>query len=167
MVLVDRTTQEMDKGEIPFCIFLDLWKAFDTLNHFILLDKLNYYGIKNCSLQLIKSYLVNRSQYVEHTGIKSDYSPISTGVPQGSTLGPLLFIIYVNDIPLCSKIFKFIIYADDTTLLSNLGNFRKENKDEMLNAELPKINKWFQLNKLSLNTTKSKFMVFKKNTQKN
>ena len=145
---------------------MDLSKAFDTLNHSILLDKLNYYGIKKCSLQLIKSYLANRSQYVEHNGIKSDYSPISTGVPQGSILGPLLFIIYLSDIPLCSKIFKFIIYADDTTLFSNLSEFKKENRDEMLNAELSKINMWFQLNKLSLNTTKSKFMVFRKPQKK-
>ena len=128
MELVDRATQKMDRGEIPFGIFLDLSKAFDTLNHSILLDKFNYYGIKKCSLQLIKNYLANRSQYVEHNGIKSDYSPISTGVPQGSILGPLLFIIYLNDIPLCSKIFKFIICADDTTLFSNLGEFKKENK---------------------------------------
>ena len=71
----------------------------------------------------------------------------------GSILGPLLFIFYLNDIPLCSIIFKFIIYADDTTLLSNLGEFKKENRDKMLNAELSKINMWFQLNKLSLNTT--------------
>ena len=156
----------MDRGEIPFGIFLGLSKAFDTLNHSILLDKLNYYGIKKCSLQLIKSYLANRSQYVEHNGIKSDYSPISTGVPQGSILGPILFIIYLNDIPLCSKIFKFIIYADDTTLFSNLGEFKKENRDEMLNAELSKINMWFQLNKLSLKTTKSKFMVFRKPQKK-
>ena len=132
------------------------------MNHSILLDKLNCYGIKNCSLQLIKSYLANRLQYVEHNSIKSDYSPISTGVPQGSILGPLRFIIYLNDIPLCSKIFKFIIYADDTTLLSNLGDFKKENRDEILNAELSKINMWFKLNKLSLKTTKSKFMVFRK-----
>ena len=129
MELVDRATQEMDRGEIPFDIFLDLSKAFDTLNHSILLDKLNYYGIKNCSLQLIKSYLANRSQYVEHNGIKSDYSPISTGVPQGSILGPLLFIIYLNDIPLCSKIFKFIIYA--TTLLCYLTLAILKKKIEM------------------------------------
>ena len=72
--LVDRATQEMDRGEIPFGIFLDLSKAFDTLNHFILLDKLKYYEIKKNSLKLIKSYLANRSQKVEHNGIKSDYS---------------------------------------------------------------------------------------------
>ena len=105
MELVDRATQEMDRGETPFGIFWDLSKAFDTLNHSIILDKFNYYGIKNCLLQLIKSYLANLLQYVEHNGIKSDYIPISTGVPQGSILGPLLFIIYLNDISLCSKIF--------------------------------------------------------------
>ena len=92
MKLIDRATQDMNRGETPFGIFFDLSKAFDTLNHTILLDKLNHYGIKHCPLKLLESYLSNTLQYVEHDNIKSDYIPINTGVPHGSILGPLLFI---------------------------------------------------------------------------
>ena len=162
MELTDRTIQEMDRGEIPLGIFLDLSKAFDTLNHNILLDKLNFYGIKNGSLQLLKSYLSNRSQYVEYNKIQSKSIPITTGVPQGSILGPLLFIIYLNDISLSTKLFKIIVYADDTTLMANLSDFNEGNRDQIINDELSKINNWLKLNKLSLNATKSKFMIFKK-----
>ena len=147
----------MDRGEIPFGIFLDLSKAFDTLNHTILLNKLNHYGIKHCPLKLLESYLSNRLQYVEHDNIKSDYIPITTGAPQGSILGPLLFIIYLNDI-FFSK-YKFILYADDTTLFANFRNFNKNNK---LNKELAEISTWLKVNKLSLNSAKSKFMIFRK-----
>ena len=98
MELIDRTTQDVDRGETPFGILLDLSKAFVTLNHTILLNKLNHYGNEHCPLKLLESYLSNRLQYVEHDNIKSDYIPITTGVPQGSILGPLLFIIYLNDI---------------------------------------------------------------------
>ena len=98
MELIDRTTQDMDRGETIFGIFSDLSKAFDTLNHTILLNKLNHYGIKHCPLKLLKSYLSNRLQYVEDDNIKSEYIPITTGVPQGSILRPLLFIIYLKDI---------------------------------------------------------------------
>ena len=97
MELIDRTTQDMDRGETPFGIFYDLSKAFDTLNHTILLNILNHYGNKHCPLKLLESYLSNSLQYVEHDNIKSEYIPITTGAPQGSILGPL-FIIYLNDI---------------------------------------------------------------------
>ena len=92
--LIDRITQDLDKGKIPISIFLDLSKAFDTLDHVISLQKLNYYGIKSVELKLFQDYLQNRNQYVSYDKTNSDMYRISTGVPQGSILGPLLFIIY-------------------------------------------------------------------------
>ena len=114
----DKISQEMDAKKIPFSIFLDLSKAFDTLDHNVLLSKLNYYGIKDTALDWFKSYLTNRTQYVDCNGISSSIREIETGVPQGSILGPLLFIIYMNDIHTVSDNLNFILYADDTTLSS-------------------------------------------------
>ena len=120
--LIDRVIQYLDKGETPISVFLDLSKAFDTLDHSILLSKLEYYGIRDNALELFKSYLSNRKQYVVLDTIQSDSVNIVTGVPQGSILGPLLFTIYINDIITCSDKFKFIMYADDTTLLTRFNN---------------------------------------------
>ena len=158
MELIDRTTQDMDRGETPFGIFLDLSKAFDTLNRTILLNKLNHYSIKHCPLKLLESYLSNRLKYVEHDNITSEYIPITT-VPQGSILDPLLFIIYLNNISSSSKLFKLIVYADDITLFANFSNLNKNTK---LNKELAEISTWLKVNKLSLNSAKSKFMIFRK-----
>ena len=118
--LVDRTIYTLDKDETPINIFLDLSKASDTLNHTILLNKLHHYGIRDGSLNLFKSYLQNRKQYVVINNAKSETLDITTGVPQGSILGPLLFIIYINDLPNASKIFHSIMYADDTNLSASL-----------------------------------------------
>ncbi len=162
--MIDRVVQQMDNDEIPINIFLDLSKAFDTLDHKILLHKLKHYGIKDKSLKLFQSYLFDRKQFVEYDGTKSDTLSITTGVPQGSVLGPLLFIIYVNDIAFASNIFKMVVYADDTTLSSTLTtcNITKANRydNRCINHELEKINMWFKLNKLSLNASKSKYMIF-------
>ena len=157
--LIDRITQDLDKGKIQISIFLDLSKAFDTLDHVILLQKLNYYGIKSVKLKLFQDNLQNRTQYVSYDKTNSDMYHISTGVPQGFISGPLLFIIYINDLCNASKLFKMIIYADDTTLYSTLdvfGNYISKN----LNLELTKVADWLKLNKLSINIKKSKFMVF-------
>ena len=161
--IVDKIISEMDNGEVPINIFLDLSKAFDTLDHEILLHKLNYYGVKGIPYNLIKNYLTDRKQFVDIDGIKSDSLPISTGVPQGSVLGPLLFIIYINDLSLVSTIFKPIIYADDTTLFSTLKSFYSNtdtNIDLHINKELDKVDTWLKANKLSLNVKKTKLMIF-------
>ena len=157
--LIDRITQDLDKGKIPISIFLDLSKAFDTLDHAILLQKLNHYGIRSVELKLLTNYLRGRTQYVAYDKATSDIYPITTGVPQGSILGPLLFIIYINDICNASKLFKMIIYADDTTLYSTLDVFGTFTTKE-INLEITKITDWLKLTKLSINIKKSKFMVF-------
>ena len=161
--LTDRIISAMDNNDVPIGIFLDLSKAFDTIDHAILLSKLEHYGVDGIPLQLVKNYLTNRKQYVKLNEVDSNLLPINTGVPQGSILGPLLFIIYINDFTRASSIFVFICYADDTTLfstLNNLVNAQNINPDIIINKELAKINEWLEINKLSLNVTKTKFMVF-------
>ena len=160
--LVDRIITHMDNKEVPINIFLDLSKAFDTIDHTILLAKLRYYGIHDTALLLLKCYLNNRKQYVEFEDTKSDVLPITVGVPQGSILGPLLFIIYINDFSQASSIFNFIMYADDTTLFSNLKSFgnKIQTKEYLINAELSNVIEWLNINKLSLNKSKSKYMIF-------
>ena len=141
--LTDRILSNMDRNEIPFSIFLDLSKAFDTLYHTILLKQLKHYGIDGKALHLCESYLTNISQYVEINGVKSGQLLITTGVPQGSILGPLLFIIYINDFSLASQAFTCISYADDTTLfstVSNLTNTPNIDPNCLINEELFKIN---------------------------
>ena len=145
-------TTYMNNGDIPITIFLDLSKAFDTLNHSILLDKLKHYCIKDCALNLLNSYLSDRQQFVQINNIKSSLLPVKTGVPQGSILGPLLFIIYLNDFTNASDIFKIISYADDSTLLAKLSDFNnrdnKENIIVLLNRELEKFCVWLKVNRL-------------------
>ena len=162
--LIDRITNKMDTNEIPLNIFIDLSKAFDTIDHSILLNKLKYYGLKGSTLNLFQSYLSNRKQYIEIEDTTSTILPIQVGVPQGSILGPILFIIYVNDLPQCSNTFDFIMYADDTTLSSTIYSFSDINSnasaDSLINAEIGKVIEWLKINKLSLNKNKSKYMTF-------
>ena len=160
--LTDRIITALDNHNTPLNIFLDLSKAFDTLDHTILLDKLLYYGIRSTAYNLLRSYLANREQFVELNDTASKTLPIVTGVPQGSILGPLLFLIYINDFPLSSNFFKFIMYnADDTTLYSQFDNARIANHDIELeiNNELTNINDWLKINKLALNIKKYKYMI--------
>ena len=120
--MTDRIISAMDNNDVPIGIFLDLSKAFDTIDHAILVSKLEHYGVDGIPLQLVKKYLTNRKQYVQLNEVNSNLLPINTGVPQGSILGPLLFIIYINDFTRASSIFDFICYADDTTLFITLNN---------------------------------------------
>ena len=115
--LIDRIINKMDLNEIPIDIFVYLSKAFDTIDHTILLHKLKYYGLEQSTLRLFERYLKNRKQYTEIEESKSEILPLTIGVPQGSILGPLLFITHINDFSESTKKFDFSIYADDTTLI--------------------------------------------------
>ena len=114
--LIEQITVALDQGEYALSIFLDLSKAFDTVNHSILLTKLIYYGIEDMENQWFDSYLHKRKQRVLVNGIFSDLLMINSGVPQGSVLGPFLFLIYINDIEQATKEFSLRLFTDDTSL---------------------------------------------------
>ena len=149
----------MARKQSSYCIFLDFAKAFDTVNHRILVDKLKYYGVHGKTLELFDSYLSDRTQVVEVNGHISDKGLIKHGVPQGSILGPLLFLLYINDISQSSDILKFFLFADDTTVYYS-ADPKEENTEEVLNNELEKVSCWLAANKLSLNVKKSNFLHF-------
>ena len=159
--IVDKIKFAMDNNEMTCGIFLDLSKAFDTVNHEILLNKLDHYGIRGPTLKLLKSYLSNRKQFVKIGKFKSELRQISCGVPQGSVLGPLLFILYINDLHKACSLGNTRIFADDTNIF-----FKCKNTDEITskgNEIMLHLNKWFIANKLTLNSEKSNFVIFRSN----
>ena len=156
--LLNNIIQCFENKEFGFCILLDFAKAFDTVNHEILLDKLDYYGIRGTAHKWFKSYLTDRMQCTEIGNTQSKLDYVKHGVPQGSVLGPLLFLLYINDIVLSSNICKFTLFADDTSLFYSHDS--KTEGAKILNAELSKIAEWLAANKLSLNVSKSKLLVF-------
>ena len=158
--LADYISKQMESGKIPCSLYIDLSKAFDTLCYDILLHKLRYYGFSGTELKLLRCYLRNREQYVKYNNYQSELIDISTGVPQGSILGPLLFNICINDLITVSDKLNFIMYADDTTIYFNLEDFDPTCIEADITNELEKVNIWLKLNKLSLNTQKTKLMVF-------
>ena len=121
---------------------------------------MRYYGFSGTELKLLRCYLGNREQYVKYNNYQSELIDISTGVPQGSILGPLLFSICINDLMTVSDKLNFIMYADDTTIYFNLEDFDPTCIEADITNELEKVNIWLKLNKLSLNTQKTKLMVF-------
>ena len=155
---VDNTVSAFDNKLLTLSVFLDLSKAFDTIDHNILLKKLDWYGIRGKALDWFRSYLTDRKQYVKYNNTKSSIKTLPCGVPQGSVLGPLLFIIYTNDLPNCLKVTKTILFADDTTIF--LSSQNKQFLYESVNKDLHSLNEWFQTNKLSLNVSKTNYVLF-------
>jgi hypothetical protein len=140
-------------------VFCDLSKAFDCVDYQTLICKLQHYGVKNIALKLLFSYLNSRTQIVDINGIKSSGSRVTMGVPQGSILGPFLFLIYINDLPFfAEKYCDIVLFADDTSLIFKYDR-NKTNFDDVNNA-LSKIVSWFTINNLQLNATKTKCIKF-------
>ena len=148
----------IDSGKYGCGIFIDLRKAFDTVNHEILLTKLEHYGIRGNLLNWFMSYLTNCKQYVSINGESSVPLDINCGVPQGSVLGPLLFLLYINDLPNTSNVLNFYLFTDDTNIYYESNSLQEFEKT--INKELNKLFLWLNINRLSLNIDKTNFLIF-------
>ena len=157
--LLDATNEwylNMDEGLMNLVVFLDLAKAFDTVSHNILLQKLKYYGVDGLTLSWFESYLSNRQQQCVVGNCTSKPRKLTCGVPQGSILGPLLFLIYINDLPACLQCTTPRMYADDTTL--SAASKSTIDLQQKVNCDLNNVKTWLLSNKLSLNVLKTEYM---------
>ena len=147
----------IDKGDYNITVFLDLTKVFDTVDHSLLLLKLEYYGVLITELRWFKPYLSGRQQCCSINNINSPLTTVKSGIPQGSSLDPLLFPIYLNDLPCALEKSEPDIYADDTGIFISGNNIKM--LEENINSDLQHVCCWLQVNKLSLNTVKCKYMI--------
>ena len=157
--ITENIRSSLDKGYFACGIFVDLQKAFDTVDHNILLRKLEHYGIRGVCNSWFKSYLSNRSQFVSVPGFDSSPLPIIHGVPQGSVLGPLLFLIYINDLHSAIKSCLVHHFADDTNLL--LFDKSLKSLQKKVNVDLKLLCHWLNANKISLNSKKTEYLLFR------
>lgn len=158
MDMYSKLINAIEKKQFSCGVFLDFAKAFDTVNHKILIKKIEHYGIRGITNEWFKSYLLNRYQKVKIGNTLSDECHIECGVPQGSVLGPILFLLYINDIQNSSNILKFHLFADDTSTI--YSNNELKNIQEVYNKELIKVSEWLTANKLTLNILKSNVVIF-------
>ena len=157
--LTEAIRKSLDEGNFSVGVFIDLQKAFDTVDHEILLSKLGHYGVRGTANDWFRSYLTNRKQFVTINGVDSTPRIMKFGVPQGSVLGPLLFLIYINDLYLSVKFSTARHFADDTCLLIEDKSPKRLKK--MLNQDLKSLNLWLKANKISLNASKTEILIFK------
>lgn len=153
----DDWLKELEERKLVGAVLLDLRAAFDVLNHKLLLEKLACYGMDSTVINWFKSYLSNRSQRVFYNGSFSENKDVNLGVPQGSCLGPLLFSVYINDLPLVLKNARLQMYADDTTLYASAATVN--NLSKRLKKELMSVTKWIKDNQLILNIPKTKTII--------
>jgi len=156
--IINNIQTNLDNKTFTCAIFIDLAKAFDTVDHRILLKKLYIYGIRGCAHDWFRSYLSGRTQTISIGDNISEKKEITYGVPQGSVLGPLLFLLYINDIYKCSNVLKFHLFADDTNILYSNKNLK--NLEIVINNELLKLQDWFIANKLTINIKKSNYVLY-------
>ena len=156
--LTNNIASDIDRGHLAAGVFIDLSKAFDTLDHQILFSKLEHYGVRGVALQWIRSYLSNRKQFVQIKDTRSEFYEIKCGVPQGSILGPLLFILYVNDLQRALKQATSSLFADDTSIYYSHSDIKQ--LEATLNSELQSLDIWMKSNKLSVNISKSNYLIF-------
>ena len=155
----------MDLGRLVGLVFIDLKKAFDTVDHNILCIKLKLYGVQQRELSWFESYLFNRKQFCRVSGVDSKIREMEVGVPQGSCLGPLLFLIYINDLPQAVQDSTISMYADDTSLCYQSHDLTRLN--QAINSDLQKLDTWLQGNKLSLNVAKTHSMLISTKQKQN
>ena len=157
ITLMDHLTEALERGEAVIGLFLDFSKAFDTVDHEILLIKLHHYGIRGEMLNWFRDHLSNRTQCVLYDGVSSELLPVKCGVPQGSILGTLLFLLYVNDLPNAATNLFSVLYADDTNMFASGKDMN--NLVSNLNSTLLTVSDWLKANKLSINVKKTLYGV--------
>ena len=162
--LTENIRKNLDEGNIDCGIFFDLQKAFDTVEHDIFLSKLQHYVIRGLVNEWFKSYLSNRKQYVSINGYDSNLADVKFGVPKGSVLGLLLFLVYINDLNQALKFCKVHHFADDTNLIHFSKSVYRLNK--YVNLDLKNLTYWLNANRISLNVKKIELVIFKHHNEK-
>ena len=151
--------ESLEQNNTVISIFLDFRKAFDCVDHSVLLSKLHYYGIRGIMHDWFRSYLSDREQFTVVGAAESSRRKLLCGVPQGTNLGPLLFLLFINDLPNCSELFRFTLFADDSTLTVKFSK-HEFNITSTINRELINVNNWLISNKIAINPDKTKYIAF-------